>query len=311
MHALVPWVALVAFLVALLAVDLAAFRSGREPTLRSSLAFSAFYVAVGLAFAAVVWIWQGATPAGAYLSGYVLEKSLSLDNIFVFTLIFAAFPIPLAQRRRVLYWGVLGAIAFRAAFIAAGAALLDAAHWTIYLFGAFLLATAVKLVRHGGVAFDAQKSRAVAAVRRVAPRFATPAVLALVAIETADVIFALDSIPAIFAVTSDPFLVFAANGFAILGLRSLYFLLADSMQRFRYLDRALALLLAVAGAKLIASGFVHVPVWVTLGAIVAILGAAVGASLLRSEDLGAPRRDVRREEGVRPLDRPVDQLPGA
>jgi len=280
------WLALVAFLLVLLSLDLIAFRGGREPSLAASVAFSAFYIALGVGFAGVVWGWQGGEAASAYLAGYVLEKSLSLDNVFVFTLIFAAFPLPLARRRRVLFWGVIGAIAFRAAFIAAGAALLDAAHWVIYLFGAFLVATAVKLARHGGVTFDAERSRIVRAVRRWAPRLATPAVLALVAIETADVVFALDSIPAIFAVTREPFLVFAANAFAILGLRSLYFLLADSMTRFRYLDRALAVLLGLAGAKLIASAFVKIPVTVTLAGIVAVLGAGVLASVLRAP---APR----------------------
>ncbi|HEY6960583.1 MAG TPA: hypothetical protein VI408_01700 [Gaiellaceae bacterium] len=280
------WIGLVAAILALLALDLVAFR-GREPSVRASLAFSALYVGAGLAFAGVLWRWLGSAAATAYLSGYVLEKSLSLDNIFVFTLVFAAFPLPLAQRRRILFWGVIGAIAFRAAFIAAGAAVLDAAHWVIYLFGAFLVATAVKLARHGGVAFDAERSRVVRAVRRAVPRLATPALLALAAIETADVIFALDSIPAIFAVTREPFLVFAANAFAILGLRSLYFLLADSVRRFRYLNPALALLLGLAGAKLVAIGFEKVPVGVTLTAIVLVLGTAIAASLVKVEPTAA------------------------
>ena len=279
------WIGLVAAILALLSLDLLAFR-GREPSLRASLLFSAVYLGAGLAFTAVLWQWLGADAASAYLAGYVLEKSLSLDNIFVFTLVFAAFPLPVAQRRRILFWGVIGAITFRAVFIAAGAAVLDAAHWVVYLFGAFLVATAVKLARHGGVAFDAERSRVVRTVRRLAPRLATPALLALAAIETADVIFALDSIPAIFAVTREPFLVFAANAFAILGLRSLYFLLADSVRRFRFLNPALALLLGLAGLKLVASAFVKVPVGLTLAAIVLVLGAAIVASVLHRGAIG-------------------------
>jgi tellurite resistance protein TerC len=269
-----------------------------EPTVREAALFSGLYVAVGLGFAGVLLWWQGGATAGEYLSGYLIEKSLSLDNVFVFTLVFSTFAIPAAYQHRVLFWGVLGAIAMRAGFIAGGVVLLDAVHWIVYVFGGFLVITGVRMARHRTVALDVERNPAIRLVRRVlpvtaelaGPRFvlrregrlvATPLLLALVAVEAADVVFAIDSIPAIFAVTRDTFVVFTANALAILGLRSLYFLLATTIPRFAYLQLGLSVLLVLAGVKLVASGWVKVPPHLSVSAIALVIGTAVGASLLK------------------------------
>src|SRR3712207_5931875 len=235
--------------------------------MREAAAWSGVWVTLGLAFGGLVWAWKGGTAAGEYLAGYLIEKSLSVDNIFVFALIFAYFAVPAAYQHRVLFWGVLGAIFFRAIFIAAGAALLSTFHWIIYVFGAFLVLTGIKMARHQGDGVHPERNPALRLLRRFLPltgeyhgqRFlvrldgrlwATPLLAVLVVVETTDVIFAVDSIPAIFAITRDPFLVFTSNAFAILGLRSLYFALAGLMDKFHYLKVALAVLLGVVGGKI-------------------------------------------------------------
>jgi tellurite resistance protein TerC len=226
----------------------------------------------------VIWAWHGQVIAGEYLAGYVIERSLSVDNIFVFALIFGYFNVPPAYQHRVLVWGILGAVVFRIAFIAAGASLLDAFHWMIYVFGGFLVFTGIRMAISKEVEIHPENNPALRMLRRVirmttdyhGTRFfvrqggvmmATPLVAVLVVIETTDIIFAVDSIPAIFAVTDHAFIVFSSNAFAILGMRVLYFMLASAMHRFIYLKVGLALVLVLVGVKMLTEDVLHVSIW--------------------------------------------------
>ena len=305
---------LVAILGAL-ALDLFVFhRDAHEVSLREAAITSAIWVVIGLSFGLLIWRWGGTQAAGEYYAGYVIEKALSVENIFVFALILGYFSVPTKYQHRVLFFGVLGALVFRAVFIAAGRQLLDRFHFMIYVFGAFLVFTAVKMLRHSEMKLDPGKNPMVRLLRRVMPvtdeyhgqRFfirrrelhggeavgastratkgmlvATPMLAVLLAIETSDVIFAVDSIPAIFAVTNDTFIVFTSNAFAILGLRALYFLLAGAMESLRYLKLGLAAVLGFVGVKMLVSGWYKIPIIVSLGVIVAILAVATVASLRR------------------------------
>jgi tellurite resistance protein TerC len=238
----------------------------------------------------------GEEAALAYLTGYVVEKSLAVDNIFVFVAVFSAFAVPAAYQHRVLFWGVLGALVLRGAVILAGAALLARFDWLLYVFGALLVLTGLRMLKQQEDHGDVTHNRLYRWVRRVIPatetyrgnrfftvergrRLATPLFVVLVLIELADVVFAVDSIPAIFAITTDPFLVFTSNVFAILGLRSMYFLLADLVPRFVYLKYGLSLVLVFVGVKLLLLDVVHVPIQVSLAVVVALVGGAVAASL--------------------------------
>jgi tellurite resistance protein TerC len=255
-------------------------------------------VALGVAFGVGVWAVAGGEHAGEYFAGYLIEKSLSVDNIFVFALIFGYFSVPAKYQHRVLFWGVVGALVMRAGFIAAGATLLDRFSWTVYVFGAFLLVTGVRMARQRDDHVDPSRNPLLRLLRRRVPmtegyegqRFvvrragrllATPMLAVLLVVETTDVVFAVDSIPAIFAVTDEPFLVFTSNAFAILGLRALYFLLAGMITRFAYLKIGLAAVLAFVGVKLLLTHVVHLPIWLSLGVIAGILGTALVASLVR------------------------------
>jgi tellurite resistance protein TerC len=291
------WAATVAVIVSMLLLDLFVFhRHAHEVSMREAAVTSAVWITLGLSFAGVVALVWGGTAAGEYLAGYLIEKSLSVDNIFVFALLLSYFAVPKENQHRVLFWGVLGALVFRAIFVAAGATLLETFSWTIYVFGAFLVLTGVKMARHDGGEVHPDRNPVLRAVRRLVPltpeyhgqrffvkdgarRLATPMLAVLVAIETTDVLFAVDSIPAIFAVTDEPFLVFTSNAFAILGLRALYFLLAGMMSRFVYLKLGLAAVLVFVGAKMLAAGVYHLPVWVSLLVIAGILATSVVASL--------------------------------
>jgi tellurite resistance protein TerC len=289
------WAAFVAFVVAMLALDLFVLhRRAHEVSLTEAGAWSAVWVALGLGFGGLLWAWDGGDTAQAYLAGYLIEKSLSLDNVFVFTVIFAMFAIPLRYQHRVLMAGIIGALGLRAAFIAGGAALLHSFHAVVYVFGALLLWTAIRMLRSDG---HLQPGRGLPRViQRILPttsqlhgqRFlvreggrwlATPLLAALIVVEAADVIFAVDSIPAIFAVTTDTFVVFTSNVFALLGLRALYFLLAGAVGRLRYLRPALSIILAAAAAKLLLSDVYTIPVWVSPAFIVSVLAVAAGLSL--------------------------------
>ena len=293
------WFAFGAFVVAMLVVDLVAFgRREEEVSFRRAVGWSIGWTALGLAFAALLWGWQGSGPAEEYLAGFLIEKSLSIDNLFVFALIFAYFGVPAAYQRRVIFWGIVGAIVLRAIFIAAGAALLDAFHFTIYVFGAFLIVTGIRMAQHSEVEIHPERNPVLKLLGRVLPlttrfdgdrlttreggrRVATPLLGALALVATFDVVFAVDSISAIFAVTREVFIVYAANAFSLLGLAALYFVLAGMMGRFRYLNLGLAIVLVFVGAKMLLSDVYKIPVYASLAVIVLTLTAATVASLLR------------------------------
>ncbi|HET7770539.1 MAG TPA: TerC family protein [Chloroflexota bacterium] len=317
------WAGFLAFVVGMLAVDLLVFhKEAHAVSAREAAAWSVVWIALGLAFGGVIWWWRGATQAGEYLAGYLLEKSLSVDNVFVFALVFTYFAVPAKYQHRVLFWGVLGAIVFRALFIAAGAALLDTLHWIIYVFGAFLVFTGIKMIVFRTEELHPESNPALRLLRRVVPMtaeyhgqkffvrqrrdgalrwLATPLFAVLVVVETTDVIFAVDSIPAIFAVTRDPFLVFTSNAFAILGLRALYFLLADLLHRFVYLKAGLGVVLAFAGVKMLISEVYKMPVWLSLSVIALVITGSMVASLVATRrGEGARRRSGEPAEPAEP-----------
>jgi tellurite resistance protein TerC len=271
------WVAVAVSVAAALVLDFAVF-GRRGVTVRSAAWWSAGWLALGLGFTVVVVAVSGGGAGAEYATGYVVERSLSLDNLFVFALIFAALGIGADERLRLLGLGIVIALVLRAGAIAAGAALLDAAHVTVYLFGAILLVTAVKLARRGELVVEPERSLAVRAMRKVWPAAGLTAT-AVVLVAATDVVFAVDSIPAIFAVTDDPLIVFAANAFALVGLRALYVLLADLLVRFVYLDLALAAILGFVGAKMLLTDVWKVPVWLSLSVIVGTLAVGILASL--------------------------------
>ncbi len=292
------WAAFVAFVLGMLALDLGVFhRTAHRVTVKEAAAWSAVWVALALVFNAGLWHFHGPDRGMEFLTGYLIEKALSVDNIFVFVLIFGAFSVPLAYQHRVLFWGILGALVMRAVFVGLGAALLARFHWVLYVFGAFLLLTGIKMLVVRGEGFDPRSNPVFRLFRRLVPavetyhgpaftvvlngrRYATPLLLVLVAVELTDLVFAVDSVPAIFAVTKDPFLVFTSNIFAILGLRSLYFLLAGVVDRFHLLKVGLSLVLVFVGAKMLAVDVLKVPTAWSLGVIGLLVGGSVAASLL-------------------------------
>ena len=300
------WLAFNLFVLAMLAIDLGIFhRKSHEVSLREAFAWSAVWVALALIFNAFIYHWRGSEAALQFFTGYLIEKSLSVDNIFVFALIFAYFAVPKAYQHRVLFWGILGALVLRAIFILAGAALLAKFHWIIYIFGAFLLITGIKMAIYRDQQMDPEKNPLLRLVRRFIPvkneyhedRFfvrengklwATPLFLVLVLVESTDLVFAVDSIPAIFAVTSDPFIVYTSNVFAILGLRSLYFVLAGVMDKFRYLKLGLSAVLVFVGIKMLLIDLYKIPSLWSLAVIVVLLTVSIVASLWAS------RRDEKR-----------------
>jgi tellurite resistance protein TerC len=315
------WVVLAVVILGMLALDLFVFhRHAHEVSIREAAVFSAVWIGLGLGFGALVAAWYGAQAGGEYIAGYLIEKSLSMDNVFVFAMIFGAFAVPAAYQHRVLFWGVVGAIVFRAIFIAAGTTLLDAVHWLIYGFGILLILTGIRMARSSGHAIDPQRNPVLRLFRRLVPmsptfdgpRFvtrhagklvATPLLAVLVVVETSDIMFAIDSIPAIFAITTDPFVVFSSNAFAILGLRSLYFLLAGLLPRFTYLKAGLAALLVFAGAKILVSEWWKMPVWLSILIIVTILGISIAASWW------ATRSRTDRAAPTDPTPRPTNETP--
>jgi len=316
------WPVFLAFVIAMLAVDMLVLqRRAREVSLRAAAAWSAVWIVIGLGFGGLVWAWAGGGTAQAYLAGYLIEKSLSVDNVFLFAAIFSALAIPARYQHRVLMFGVVGALLMRAAFIAAGIAVLDAFHPVSYLFGAVLLVAAVNMLRGDGG--DAgQEPRLLRWLRRRLPvsgqlhgqRFlvrgggrllATPLLLALVVVEAADIIFAVDSIPAVLAVTTDPFLVYTSNVFALLGMRALYFLLVGAAARLRYLQPGLAVILAAVAVKLLLADVWEFPVWSAPAFIAAVLAVATVASLRDQR-----RRPAGRAEQASPAEQaePAAQL---
>jgi tellurite resistance protein TerC len=310
------WAAFVAFVVVLLVADLLlVHRSAHVITFREAAIESAVWIAIGLSFTFVMLWWQGGTAAGEYLAGYLIEKSLSIDNVFVWAVIFSYFGVPRAFQFRVLFWGIFGALVLRAIFIFAGVALIESFDWILYVFGAFLIYTAVKIARHGDAEVHPDKNPALRVVRKLVPssseydgqklftrqngkRLATPLFAVLVLIETTDVVFAVDSIPAILAVSRQEFTVFASNAFAILGLRALYFCLAGMAGRFRYLNVGLGFVLGFVGVKMLITDLYHFPTWLSLVVIIVVLTVAVVASL---------RADKR--DGPQDVATPGDHVP--
>ena len=285
------WGGLLAFLAVMVVVDLKVGSAQRNMTVRTAAIWSAIWIALAIAFGGGLWLLEGAEAGESYYAGYVMEKALSLDNVFVFTLIFAALAVPREEQPRVLLWGILIALALRAVFIVAGAQALESYSWVAWPFAALLAWTGWRILRSGGGHEEGE--RIVARVRKRFPGL-EPAIAALVAVALADVIFAVDSVPAILAITTDTFIVFAANAFALLGLRALFFLVAGAVARFAYLQLGLGVLLLGIAAKLAygeATGE-KVATSVTLGSIVAVLIVAIGASLLKERRAPTPANEV-------------------
>jgi TerC family integral membrane protein len=311
------WGGFVLLVVAMLALDLGVFhRKDRDISAREAIAWTFVWIGISLVFALLVGWRFGSGTAIEFLTGYLIEKSLSVDNLFVFVIIFGTFAIPRAYQHRVLFWGILTALVLRALMIVAGSALLQRFHWLIYVFGVFLVVTGVRLFTHRDQEHHPERSWAFRVLRRIVPStsridghaffarhggrlVATPLFLALALIEISDVVFALDSIPAIFGVTLDPFIVFTSNIFAILGLRSLYFAVAQLLRRFQYLSTGLAAVLVFIGLKMTLSGVVHVSALASLAAVVALLGGAILLSLWRTRR-GAESRAPPAGERVAP-----------
>ncbi len=292
------WVGFIAFVLLMLSLDLGVFnRTPHVVKAREALTWTAVWVGLALLFAAGLAVLVDHQSALTFLTGYVIEESLSVDNIFVIVLIFQYFAVPAQFQHRVLFWGILGALIMRGLFIGLGAALLARFDWIFYIFGALLVFTGIRMAVKQDEEFDGEQNPVVKLVRRFLPltpgyrgkhffameggrRSATPLLLVLVLVEVTDLIFAVDSIPAIFGITRDPFLVFTSNIFAVLGLRSLFFLLASVVTKFHLLKYGLAVILTFVGAKMLVEQWIHIPILLSLGVVVGVLGASIGASLL-------------------------------
>ena len=306
------WAALLGLIVVLLLVDLlVVHREAHEIDTKEAAIESAAWISIGLLFALVVWWWFGLSATGEYVSGYLIEKSLSIDNVFVWALIMSYFRVPQKYQHRVLFWGIFGALVMRAIFIFLGVALIERFDWILYVFGAFLLFTAGRMMFGDSQHVDPANSRFLKIVHRVIPstdkldgphlftridgrRLATPLFAVLLLVEATDVIFAVDSVPAVLAVSHEPFIVFSSNAFAILGLRALYFLLADMHNRFTYLQQGLAIILAFVGVKMIIAEWYHIPTWLSLLVIAIVITASIAFSLKAERDADDPGRAGRR-----------------
>ena len=306
------WLVLLAAIAGMLVFDLlAVHKTAHVISFKEAAIESAIWISIGLAFGLIILAWQGGQAAGEYYAGFLIEKSLSVDNVFVWAVIFSFFAVPRQYQFRVLFWGIFGALVLRAIFIFAGVELIERFDWILYIFGAFLIYTAIKIARHDeSKQVDYNRNLAMRAVRRLVPttdqydgqklftvanakRVATPLFTVLVLIEATDVVFAVDSVPAILAVSRETFIVFSSNAFAILGLRSLYFLLGGMQGKFRYLNVGLGVILAFVGVKMLLIGEpfeVHLPTWLSLSVIIFVLLVAILASL------SADKRD--RERGI-------------
>jgi len=300
------WIGFGVLVVVLLGLDLLVFhRHDRAPKLRESAGWSVFWIVLALIFGAAIWWWDGAAAGAKYLTAYLSEKALSMDNIFVFVVIFRFFHVPLMYQYRVLFWGILGAVVMRLIFILAGIELIHRFDWVIPIFGAFLVYTGYKLARHSGVDVHPENNLVLRWSRRLFPvshgdhrehghsffvkengrRCITPMFLTLMVIESTDVVFAVDSVPLVIAITNDLFLAFSSNVFAILGLRALYFLLAGSVELFRYLHYGLAAILTFVGVKMLAEfvmerqGVEPLPTWVSLVVVASLLAISIVASI--------------------------------
>lgn len=294
---LIFWILFNLFVAVMLALDLGVFhRRSHTVKFREALGWTVLWISLAAAFAALLFFWRGRVPALEFVTGYVIELSLSIDNLFVFLVIFRFFKVSGANQHKVLFWGILGALIMRGLFIVLGIGLMRNVHWIIYVFGAFLVYTGFQLMRESGANVHPEKNPVLRLVRRWIPvtpdyvggkffvrrpgLFATPLFIVLLVIETTDILFAVDSVPAILAITLDAFIVYTSNVFAILGLRSMYFALAGMMEIFHYLHYGLSLVLIFIGAKMLLSHYYTVPTEWALGAVAALLGLSVLASLV-------------------------------
>lgn len=303
------WVIFAVIVLGLLALDLGVFhRKSHTVKMREALIWSAVWISLALIFNAFVYYTRGPVPAMEFLTGYLVEEALSVDNLFVFLMIFSFFRVPAEYQHKVLFWGIMGALLMRAAFILAGIALIQKFHWIIYIFGVFLIITGIRMVTSNDDEIHPDKNPVLRLFRRFMPVtdhydrdnffvrkdnrwYATPLFIVLLMVETTDVIFAVDSIPAILGITTDPFIVYTSNVFAILGLRSIYFALAGLMQIFHYLKYGLCAILVFVGAKMLLADIYKIPVVVALGTIIGVLLIAILASVIW------PAKEEATEEG--------------
>jgi tellurite resistance protein TerC len=293
------WVALLVTIAGMLAIDLYRHRHAHAPSTREALTESIVWVSCGLAFSVVIAVAFGGAAFGEYISGYLIEKSLSVDNVFVWSMLFATLAIPVKYQHRVLFWGIFGALFLRAVFILLGTALISQFWWVLLVFGVFLIYTGAKIIRHRADEGQSESTRGLGILRKILPvsdeldgqkfftrlngrRAATPLLAALFVVEVTDVIFAVDSVPAILAVSNEPYLVFASNAFAILGLRAMYFLLANAKDRFHYLSHALGSILIFVGIKMAISHWYHMNTYLSLAIILTMLVAAIVFSIRRA-----------------------------
>jgi len=291
------WIGFNVFVLVMLVLDLGLLnRRAHTVSFREALGWSAMWVGLAAAFSVVVYFWHGRPATLEFVTGYVIELSLSVDNLFVFLVIFRYFRVPAEHQHKVLFWGILGALVMRGAFIAAGVGLITRFHWIIYVFGAMLVYSGIKLLRQGDAEIHPESNPVLRLFRRFVPvtkdyegdkfivrhrgLYATPLLLVLVVVETTDLLFAVDSIPAILAITRDAFIVYTSNVFAILGLRSMYFALAGLMEIFHYLHYGLSIVLIFVGVKMLASHYIDIPTWIALGVVLLVLGTSVAASVL-------------------------------
>ncbi len=297
MNGPIVWAGFLVLVGALLALDLFVFhRHAHEVKFKEAVKMSLFWIGVALAFNAGLFYFEGRKKAMEFLAGYVIEKSLSVDNLFVFIMLFSYYRVPASLQHKVLYWGIVGALVMRALFILAGVAMIQRFEWTTYLFGAFLIYTGIKMAFSDEVDVDPNKNIVLRIAKRILPMteqnrrgsffvkeggrwLATPLFIVLLVVETTDVVFAVDSIPAVLAVSADPFIVFSSNVFAILGLRALYFALAGVMGLFRFLKYGLSIVLAFVGFKMAAAHYIKLPIGVSLGVVLGVLGLSVLASI--------------------------------
>ncbi len=314
---LIIWIALLVGILAMLLVDLLLHRDAHVISVREAAIWSAIWVAIGLAVGGAIWAFYGSEFGMQYFAGYVIEKSLAVDNVFVWAVIFSYFAVPRQYQHRVLFYGVVGALIFRAIFIGAGSLLIASFAWILYVFGAFLIITGIKMLRQRNEHIDPSKSKTLRLFRRFVPTtdeydgqkfltrrngvlMATPLLAVVVVVEVTDIIFAVDSIPAIFAVTQEPFLVFASNALAILGLRAMYFLLADLIHRFVYLKAGLSIVLVWVGIKMIVShAWLKIPTAISLGVVIAIIAVSIIASLWSTRRTATPEDDREATSDVR------------
>jgi tellurite resistance protein TerC len=273
------WIIFGVVVLTLLGLDLFVFHRGaKKERLRTAALWSALFVSIGIAFAGFVAYARGGDRAIEYLTAFAIEKSLSVDNLFVFLVLFKYFHVEPEKQHRVLFWGILGAIVFRAIFVFAGMALIDRFEWVLYLLGAVLIVGAFRLMRSNTADMDPKRSKIVAFAQKVSPN---KMLVVLIAIELTDVMFAIDSVPAVLAVSDDAFVVYTSNIFALLGLRSLYFVLAQAVVKLPYLHHAVALILLMVGVKMLLADFVHVPPLISLAAVLTVLAGGIVASLLK------------------------------